>query len=132
MTTRQSHKRRGKTFETDILKWLRDRGYKAERLALAGAKDEGDVVVINDDFYVVLEAKAPGEDGKTNLAGWLREAETEAANFADARGISKESVQYLVVIKARGKGIDQAYTVSRLGIEFPEVPTINLKGLLDV
>lgn len=130
MTTPKSHQRRGKTFETDLLKWLRDRGYKAERLALAGAKDEGDVVVINDDFYVVLEAKAPGEAGRMNLSGWLKEAETEAKNFAAARGIPVDSVQYLVVIKARGKGIDQAYTVSRLGIEFPEVPTINLKGLI--
>lgn len=128
MTTRQSHKRRGKTFETDILKWLRDRGYKAERLALAGAKDEGDVVVINDDFYVVLEAKAPGQDGKTNLAGWIKEAEVEATNYAKARNIPADKVHYLVVIKARGKGIEEAYTVSKLGIEFPPAPIVNLGG----
>lgn len=128
MTTPQSHKRRGKSFETDLVKWLRERGYKAERLALAGSKDEGDVVVINDDFFVVLEAKAPGQDGKTNLSGWIKEAEVEASNYAKARGIPAEKVHYLVVIKARGKGIEDAYVVSKLGIEFPPAPMIDLGG----
>jgi len=124
MTSNQSHKRRGKGFEVDLLKWLRDRGYQAERLALAGKDDEGDLVVMIDGgVYLVLEAKAPGANGKIDLSGWSREAETEAKNFAKARNLSDDKVKWLVVIKARGKGIDYAYTVSRLGNEFPSIRT---------
>lgn len=124
MTTSQSHKRRGKGFEVDLLKWLRERGYQAERLALAGSLDEGDLaVMINGGVYLVIEAKAPGANGKIDLSGWSREAETEANNFAKARHLKEDKVKWLVVIKARGKGIDYAYTVSRLGNEFPNLNT---------
>lgn len=120
MTTRQSHKRRGKGFESDLMHWLRERGYEAERLALAGSKDEGDLVVrIDGGTYIVIEAKAPGAGNSIDLSGWLKEAETEVANYGKARNISAEKLNYMVVIKARGKGIDQAYVVQRLGVLFP-------------
>ena len=38
--------RKGSQFETDVMKWLRKAGVIAERLTKAGAKDEGDMVVI--------------------------------------------------------------------------------------
>ncbi len=38
--------RKGSQFETDVMKWLRNAGVIAERLTKAGAKDEGDMVVI--------------------------------------------------------------------------------------
>ena len=38
--------RKGSQFETDVMKWLRNAGAMAERLTKAGAKDEGDMVVI--------------------------------------------------------------------------------------
>lgn len=120
MTTMASHKRRGKGFETDLLKWLRARGYRAERLALAGKDDEGDVVVYHpiSDKWDVIEAKAPGQDGRISLGPWLKEAEREADNFAKARGIDRARVSARVVIKARGKSLDQAYWISTIGEEY--------------
>jgi Holliday junction resolvase len=38
--------RKGAQFETDVMKWLRKMGAMAERLTKAGAKDEGDMVVM--------------------------------------------------------------------------------------
>ena len=39
------NKRKGSKYEIDVMKWLRSKGYKTERLRLAGSKDEGDLVV---------------------------------------------------------------------------------------
>ena len=119
MTTPASHKKRGKTFETDLVRWLRELGHDAERLPLAGTKDEGDIAVkVGLSGVVIIEAKAPGAGNSIDLAGWMREAETEAANYAAARNLDPASVPCLLVIKARGKGIDQAYAIKRLGRTF--------------
>ena len=117
MTTRKSHKARGATFETDIRDWFRSRGYDAERLARAGAKDEGDVVVKSDFLgsIGIVECKAPGASGKITLPGWTAEAQVEATHYAEARGIDRQAVLPAVIIKARGKSIDDAYVVFRLG-----------------
>lgn len=121
MTTRQSHKRRGATFETDLVRWLRERGYDAERLRLAGKADEGDVRVLADGGVTVMEAKAPGEAGRIDLSGWVREAHVEAGNYAEARGVTHAVVRPVVVIKARGKSLADAYVVQRLGDVFPDL-----------
>ena len=120
MTTRKSHKARGATFETDIRDWFRSRGYDAERLARAGAKDEGDVAVRADFLgsIGVIECKAPGAGNAIDLSGWTKEAQTEATHYSQARGIDREAVLAAVVIKARGKSIDDAYLVMRLGDVF--------------
>ena len=120
MTTRKSHKARGASFETDIRDWFRARGYDAERLARAGAKDEGDVAVRADFLgsIGVIECKAPGAGNSINLSGWQKESQVEAAHYAEARGIERETVLAAVVIKARGKSIDDAYLVFRLGDVF--------------
>jgi hypothetical protein len=71
-------KRRGTAAETAVVEYLRRRGWPhAERRALAGNKDRGDIAGIAG---VVCEVKST----KTlDLSGWLREVETEKAN-ADA------------------------------------------------
>jgi len=122
MTTRKSHKQRGATFETDIRDWFRANGYDAERLARTGARDEGDVVVRADFLgsVGVIECKAPGASNRIDLSGWTKEAQLEAAHYAEARGIARESVLPAVVIKARGKAIAEAYLVLRLGDVFGE------------
>ena len=121
MTTRKSHKARGATYETDIRDWFRANGYDAERLARAGALDEGDVVV-RSDFLLgtigILECKAPGSGNAIDLSGWTKEAQIEATHYAEARGIDRESVLPAVLIKARGKSIEDSYLVLRLGDVF--------------
>ena len=120
MTTRKSHKARGATFESDIRDWFRNHGFDAERLARAGARDEGDVVVKTDFLGSVgiIECKAPGANGKITLSGWTAEAQIEATHYAEARGIDRRAILPAVIIKARGKSIDDAYLVLRLGDVF--------------
>ena len=117
MTTRKSHKARGANYETDIRDEFRDKGYDAERLARAGSKDEGDVVVKGNFLgkIGILECKAPGANGKITLSGWTKEAQVEADNYAKARNIDRNKILPAVVIKARGKSIADSYLVLRLG-----------------
>ena len=120
MTTRKSHKARGATWETDARDWFRARGYDAERLARAGAKDEGDVVVKSDFLgsIGIIECKAPGAGNAINLSGWQKESQVEAKHYAEARGLDPKAILPAVLIKARGKSIDDAYLVFRLGDVF--------------
>ena len=123
MTTRTSHKRRGAKFEIDLVDWLRARGYDAERLPLTGAKDEGDLYGRHPASRrtVCIEAKAPGAGNGIDLGGWMKEIATETANFCAARGINPADVTPLLVIKALGKTLDDAYVVQRLADVIPEV-----------
>ena len=121
MVTRKTHKVRGATYETDSKDFFRNLGYDAERLARTGAKDEGDVVVRADFLGAnigIIECKAPGAGNAISLSGWTKEAQTEAAHYAEARGLSRESVLAAVLIKARGKSIADSYLVLRLGDVF--------------
>jgi len=117
MTSRKSHKQRGARFETEVKDYFRSRGYSAERLARAGRNDEGDVV-IHEDFLGqigIVEAKAPGQSGRIDLSGWTKEAQTEARNYAKARDIQPGEILPAVIIKARGKTVEESYVVFRLG-----------------
>jgi hypothetical protein len=89
-------------------------------LARAGAKDEGDVAVRADFLgsIGVIECKAPGAGNSINLAGWQKESQVEALHYAEARGLKKEDILPAVLIKARGKSIDDSYLVFRLGDVF--------------
>lgn len=70
-------KTKGTAWETAIVNYLRNHGAPhAERRALSGAKDKGDIIGIPS---VVIEAKnAARQDWST----WIDEAQTEAANVA--------------------------------------------------
>ena len=120
MTTRKSHKARGATFETDLRDYFRRIGYDSERLARTGARDEGDIVVREDFFSSigVIEAKAPGQSGRIDLSGWTKEAQVEATHYAEARSIKRTSILPAVIIKARGKSIEDSYLLLRLGDVF--------------
>jgi Holliday junction resolvase len=121
MTTIKSHKARGAGYEIDITKEFRRLGYDAERLARRGSKDEGDVVIRSDFIggtIGILECKAPGASNRIDLSGWTKEAQIEADNYAEARGLDRSAILPAVVIKARGKSIQDSYLVLRLGDVF--------------
>lgn len=83
-------RQRGTAWETECVNYLRSRGfYYAERRALSGARDKGDLTGIPG---VVVEAK---NEARTDLAGWLREAHTERDNAEAEIGV--------VWFKRRGK-----------------------------
>jgi len=105
-----ANKRKGSTFETGILKWLRSKGINAERLRLAGKDDEGDIVAFVAGKPYVFELKATA---KMDLPQFWREATTEAANYAKARGITPVPPAY-VIVKRRMAGLDQSWVISDL------------------
>jgi hypothetical protein len=79
----------------------------AERLPKAGRDDQGDVAVRVSDTTLVIEAK---NEKAMSLSQYLREATVEADHYRKARG-SEGIVSAVAVVKARGKGIGQAYVV---------------------
>ena len=99
--------RKGSLFETTVLKWLRSQNVIAERLTKAGAKDEGDIVVMANGKTYILELKATKA---LKLPEFWNEAVVEAKNYATARSISEVPPSY-VIIKRRMAGINQAWVV---------------------
>jgi Holliday junction resolvase len=102
--------RKGSQFETDVMKWLRSKSVIAERLTKAGAKDEGDMVVIISGETYILELK---NRQTLSLPEFWREAQVEALNYAKARGLGEVPLSY-VVVKRRNASIDQAWVIQDL------------------
>ena len=102
--------RKGAQFETDVMKWLRKAGAMAERLTKAGAKDEGDMVVIISGKAYILELK---NRATLSLPEFWREAQAEAVNYSKARGIEDVPFHY-VVVKRRNAGIENAWVIQDL------------------
>lgn len=99
--------RKGSLFETSFMKWLRMVGLTAERLTKAGAKDEGDIVVIAHGKPYVLELKATK---KIALPQFWDEAKIEAENYAKARNLDIVPEKY-VILKRRQHGIEKAWVI---------------------
>lgn len=99
--------RKGSQFETDVMKFLRSAGLLAERLTKAGSKDEGDIVCVVAGNTYILELK---NTKAINLPQFWREAEVEALNYANARGLGDVPLHY-VVVKRRNSGIENAWIV---------------------
>ena len=74
---------KGTAWETALVKWLRANGFPhAERRALHGAHDQGDVTGIPG---LVVEAK---HAARVELAAWVDEANDEADNAGAALGVA--------------------------------------------
>ena len=102
--------RKGSAFETGVMKWLRDKGIIAERLTKAGAKDEGDLVVIVAGQTYILELK---NRQKIDLPAFWEEVMVEAQNYAKARGLEVVPPGF-VVVKRRNHGIEKSWVVQDL------------------
>lgn len=100
-------KRKGSAFETGIMKLLRLRKLIAERLTKAGAKDEGDIVVVAAGNTYILELKATK---KIDLPQFWREATVEAENYAKARGLDYVPPRY-IVLKRKQASLDKAWVI---------------------
>ena len=98
---------KGSIYERQLMVYLRENGFDAERLRLTGKLDEGDLAVRLDNAdRLILEAK---NRKQMNLAGWVAEAEEERANYANSRGFDVEEVRFAVVHKRPGKGVANSY-----------------------
>jgi hypothetical protein len=100
-------KRIGTDFENAVVDCLHGFGFVgAERRALAGTKDRGDIAGVPG---VVIDAK---NWGTYDIPGWLRELDAEVAN-ADARTGA-------VWVKQRGKAsAEHGYIITRPALWLP-------------
>ena len=103
-------RRKGASFELGILKYLRKKGFNAERLRLAGKDDEGDLVCMVAGQPYIFELKATV---KLDLPQFWREAVTEAENYAKARGLEKIPPAY-VIVKRRNASLSSAWVIQDL------------------
>jgi len=99
------NKQKGTKFESDVMKYIRSLGHFAERLAKAGANDEGDIVTIIAGQTYILECK---NRKAMNLPQFWAEAQTEAANYAKARGLSVEPPAF-VIVKRRNASVEELH-----------------------
>lgn len=104
------NKAKGSKFETDVMKWLRSLGHFCERLAKAGAKDEGDLVTIIAGETYILECK---NRKKIDLPAFWDEAQVEARNYAKARGLNLSPLAF-VIVKRRNHGVEKAWVIQDL------------------
>ena len=92
-------KQRGTAAETAVVAWLRLNGYPhAERRALAGQADKGDIAGLPGTVVEVKSCKAH------DLAGWCGELEAEIRNAGALTGV--------VIAKRRGTtNVDEWYAL---------------------
>ncbi|MEU0674448.1 hypothetical protein ABZ330_16410 [Streptomyces sp. NPDC006172] len=103
------NKRKGAEWETELRDGLRGDGFDIESLRLAGAEDEGDMVIRESNgTYLVIEAK----NAKFEPGVFLGEALVERENFAKHRGLDLENVESIVVVKRRGKNWRKAFVLT--------------------
>ena len=99
-------KRAGTAFETALVNYAQDWGWMgAQRLVQHGAQDIGDIELAPG---IIIEAKATRS---IDLAGAVDEAEVEANNYAEDRGMDLQDVIAVTVIKRRNHSIPEAYAV---------------------
>ena len=103
------NKVKGAAFEIDIMKWFRSLGFDAERLRLAGAEDEGDVVVVVAGKTYLFECK---NTQSLQLDEFWRQIEVEAKNYAKQRKI--EPPLHYVLWKRKRKGINKTWVIQEL------------------
>jgi hypothetical protein len=100
------------------MKYLRKLGHFAERLAKAGANDEGDIVTIIAGQTYILECK----NRKTmNLPAFWDEAQVEAKNYAKARGMVATPPAFVIVKRRRGS-IEDAWVIQTLEKWIEQMP----------
>jgi Holliday junction resolvase len=109
MATAKYNKTKGTAFESSVVHWFRELGFKAERLRLAGKDDEGDVVVVVAGETFLFECK---NTAKLELDNFWGQIEVEAANYAKKRKV-KVPLHY-VLWKRRRKGINQTWVIQSL------------------
>lgn len=110
------NRQKGARWQSELREGFRNNALDAEGLVLHGREDEGDVVVrtagsrlVVPDFLVV-EAK----DATMDVATFVREAVTEADNYARHRKLDRCRVTGVAVVKRRGKNWRESYVMTTL------------------
>lgn len=101
----------GSRWQSDIRNGFREEGFDIERLALTGSEDEGDHVIRlagGVAKFLVIEAKA----GKMDPAEFVRQTRDETRHFADHRGLPRNQVKGIAVIKRPRGNWKDAYVLT--------------------
>ena len=76
-------KQKGTSAETEVVKYLQSKGIEAERMALHGNQDQGDIRVRCDGYDCILEVKTgkqTANPSRADLEEWLRQTDIESIN----------------------------------------------------
>lgn len=100
-------KRKGTAHESAVVRFLNDHGHPhAERRALAGSADRGDIAGVPG---VMIECKA---EKSIDLAGYMDQVRVQTTNAGAQLGVA--------IVKRRNHGIERSYVVMELE-QFVEV-----------
>lgn len=109
------NKRKGTAWETSIVHMLREQGFQAERVTLAGRDDEGDIVVMPNQDHGVPQTIVEAKNEKTiRLSDYVEQAVAERNNYCNKRGLDVENVDAVVFVKRRGKNVLDGYAVTTI------------------
>lgn len=113
-------RRDGATWELTLLRFFRDTlGLRTEHIRKTGKHDQGDHAVEDDDTDTIFIVEAKNEKS-IDLAGYVRQASVEADNYARARGVARDRLVPVVVVKRRNHSVLDAYVVLRVRDFFGE------------
>lgn len=74
-------KAKGTAAETRVVKYLANYGIQAERRALSGAEDKGDIKLIDEDIILEVKGgKMTANPSRSQLTEWMGEAAIEGTN----------------------------------------------------
>lgn len=96
-------KKKGTTFESDMVKYFQSAGFGALRLALTGAKDCGDVrVTLDHDVraYLVAECKNHKTITRSSIEQWRAQTAREIQNYRAL--YSDETVVCALIVHKHG------------------------------
>lgn len=96
-------KKKGTAAETKVVKACEAEGLVAERLALHGASDLGDVrITLDIDDYIILEVKAGKQTASPNralLTEWKRQTSNEINSYQMQQNVATRIWGALVVVR---------------------------------
>lgn len=84
-------KQKGTAAETRVVRFLQSRGIEAERKALSGSEDKGDIKVDGNIIFEVKSGKQTINPTRTQLEEWMRQSNKEGKNSG--------SSDYLVIAR---------------------------------
>ncbi|MGL5852637.1 MAG: hypothetical protein ACRCZD_17800 [Phycicoccus sp.] len=107
-----TNKRKGASWETLLESEARLLGFEADRLRLAGSKDQGDLAIRVGGQFVIVEAK----NAAFQPGPFVEEALVEAKHFAELRNLPADRVHPVAFVKRRGVGgIERAFALTTIG-----------------
>lgn len=104
-------KKKGTAAETKVVKFLREHGIDAKRVALNGSKDVGDIHFEAKGSIRMLEVKAGVQTkapSRSQIKEWIRQTDVERENLYDSELAKNKYVFCYLVVVRYGRKIQDA------------------------